>query len=81
MGENTANPDLVLPEVEIIVKEPGFRWQRYAKLIPAVLGVSLLISLNYLKIERIPGMDQVVLEWLIGAATVFGIERVPNSKK
>jgi len=81
MGNDTENNPVVLPEVEIIVKEPGFRWQRYRKLIPAVIGVVVLIGMDYLKIERLPGMNEMVLEWFVAAATVFGIERTPNSKR
>lgn len=53
-------------------------WKKYKKLIPATIGVALLLSFNYLKIERIPGLDQVVLEWLIGAGTVFGVYQAKN---
>lgn len=52
-------------------------WGRYKKLIPAILGVALLIILKYLGIE-LPGLSAVVLDWLIGAATVFGVYQVRN---
>jgi hypothetical protein len=55
-----------------------FEWKRYKKLVPAVIGIGLLLSFNYLKIERIPGLDAVILEWLIGGATVFGIYQAKN---
>lgn len=52
-------------------------WRRYKKLIPAVLGVTLLILLKYYEIE-IPGLATIVLDWLVGAATVFGVYQVKN---
>lgn len=55
-----------------------FDWKNYKKLVPAIIGVGLLISFNYLKIERIPGLDSIVLEWLIGAGTVFGVYQSKN---
>lgn len=55
-------------------------WKRYKKLIPAILGVSLLIILKYYEIE-IPGLGSIVLDWLVGAATVFGVYQVKNENK
>lgn len=55
-------------------------WKRYKKLIPAVLGITLLIVLKYFEIE-VPGLSMVVLDWLIGAATVFGVYQVRNEPK
>lgn len=52
-------------------------WKRYKKLIPAAIGISLLILLKYLEID-IPGFASVVLDWLIGSATVFGVYQVKN---
>ena len=55
-------------------------WKRYKKLIPAFLGVALLITLKYYEID-IPGLSGVVLDWLIGSATVFGVYQVKNEPK
>lgn len=55
-------------------------WKRYKKLIPAILGVSLLILLKYYKID-IPGLGSIVLDWLVGGATVFGVYQVKNEQK
>lgn len=52
-------------------------WKRYKKLIPAAAGISLLILLKYLEID-IPGFASIVLDWLIGGATVFGVYQVKN---
>lgn len=52
-------------------------WERYKKLIPAALGVSLLIVLKYLDIE-LPGFTSIVVDWLVGGATVFGVYQVKN---
>lgn len=55
-------------------------WKRYKKLIPAILGVSLLILLKYLDID-LPGFASIVLDWLVGGATVFGVYQVKNENK
>lgn len=55
-------------------------WKRYKKLIPAILGVTLLIILKYYEID-IPGFGSIVLDWLVGAATVFGVYQVRNESK
>lgn len=55
-------------------------WKRYKKLIPAAIGVILLIVLKYYEID-IPGLSGVVLDWLIGSATVFGVYQVKNEPK
>lgn len=55
-------------------------WKRYKKLIPAALGVALLIVLKYYEID-IPGLSTIVLDWLVGAATVFGVYQVKNEPK
>lgn len=55
-------------------------WKRYKKLIPAIVGVSLLIGLKYLDID-IPGFASIVLDWLVGSATVFGVYQVKNEPK
>lgn len=52
-------------------------WRRYKKLIPAFLGVSLLILLKYWDID-LPGFSTIVLDWLVGGATVFGVYQVRN---
>lgn len=57
-----------------------FNWKEYKKLIPAALGVALLITLQQYDI-RIPGLDAVVLEWLVGAATVLGVYQVRNEQQ
>lgn len=58
--------------------EQSFDWKKYKKLIPAILGVALLVGLDYLKIERIPGLDAAVLDMIIGGATVFGVYQTKN---
>lgn len=55
-------------------------WKRYKKLIPAFLGVVLLITLKYLDIE-LPGFSSIVIDWLVGGATVFGVYQVKNEPK
>lgn len=55
-------------------------WKRYKKLIPAAIGVSLLVLLKYLDID-LPGFSAIVLDWLIGGATVFGVYQVKNEAK
>lgn len=55
-------------------------WKRYKKLIPAAIGVSLLILLKYLDID-LPGFSSIVLDWLVGGATVFGVYQVKNEPK
>lgn len=55
-------------------------WKRYKKLIPAAIGVGLLILLKHLDID-LPGFTSVVVDWLIGSATVFGVYQVRNEPK
>lgn len=55
-------------------------WKRYKKLIPAIIGIGLLILLKHLDID-LPGFASVVLDWLIGSATVFGVYQVKNEPK
>ena len=55
-------------------------WKRYKKLIPAFLGVALLITLKYLDID-LPGFSSIVIDWLVGGATVFGVYQVKNEPK
>lgn len=64
-----------------LIKEPKmkFNWKRYKKLIPAILGVSLLVWLNYLDIKII-GLDAVVIDTIIGATTVWGVYEVKNEE-
>lgn len=52
-------------------------WKRYKKLIPAFIGVMLLILLKYWDID-LPGFSAIVLDWLVGGATVFGVYQVKN---
>lgn len=52
-------------------------WKRYKKLIPAVAGIALLMLLKYWEID-IPGFASIVLDWLVGGATVFGVYQVKN---
>ena len=52
-------------------------WKRYKKLIPAAIGVALLILLKQLDID-LPGFASIVVDWLIGSATVFGVYQVKN---
>lgn len=52
-------------------------WGRYKKLVPAILGVALLITLKYLDID-LPGFSTIILDWLVGGATVFGVYQVKN---
>jgi hypothetical protein len=54
-----------------------FNWKRYRKLIPAIVGVSVLIGLKYYQVT-IPGLDAVVLDWLVSAGTVFGVYQAKN---
>lgn len=54
-------------------------WKRYRKLIPAVVGVTLLIVLNRWDI-KIPGFDMIIVDWLVGAATVFGVRQAKNEE-
>jgi hypothetical protein len=54
-----------------------FNWKRYRKLIPAIVGVSVLIGLKYYQVT-IPGLDVVVLDWLVSAGTVFGVYQAKN---
>lgn len=51
--------------------------RRYAKAWAAILGVSALIALRYYDVN-IPGIDQVVLDVIVGALTSFGVYRVRN---
>lgn len=55
-------------------------WKRYKKLIPAAIGVTLLIVLKYYEID-LPGFASIVVDWLVGAATVFGVAQVRNEPK
>lgn len=55
-------------------------WKRYKKLIPAIIGVSVLIILKQLDID-LPGFTSIVLDWLVGGATVFGVYQVKNEPK
>lgn len=55
-------------------------WKRYKKLIPAFAGVTLLIVLKYLDID-LPGFSSIVIDWLVGGATVFGVYQVKNEQK
>lgn len=50
---------------------------RYKKLVPAIGGITLLIVLKYFDID-LPGFTSIVVDWLVGAATVFGIAQVRN---
>jgi len=55
-------------------------WKRYKKLIPAAIGVGLLILLKQLDID-LPGFTSIVVDWLVGGATVFGVFQVKNEAK
>lgn len=55
-------------------------WKRYKKLIPAIIGITLLIVLKYLDID-LPGFSSIVIDWLVGGATVFGVYQVKNEPK
>lgn len=55
-------------------------WKRYKKLIPAAIGISLIIVLKQLDID-LPGFTSIVVDWLVGAATVFGVYQVKNETK
>lgn len=55
-------------------------WKRYKKLIPAALGVGLLILLKNLDID-LPGFASIVVDWLIAGSTVFGVYQVKNEPK
>ncbi len=52
-------------------------WKRYKKLIPAAIGISILIILKQLDID-LPGFTSIVVDWLVGGATVFGVYQVKN---
>lgn len=57
----------------------NFNWKKYRKLIPAMVGITLLIVLNRWDI-KIPGLDMIIVDWLVGAATVFGIRQATNEQ-
>lgn len=57
----------------------NFNWKKYRKLIPAMVGITLLIVLNRWDIQ-IPGLDMIIVDWLVGAATVFGIRQATNEQ-
>jgi len=50
----------------------------YGKAVVAVGGVGLLIWLNAADI-RIPGIDTLVMELIVGALTAFGVYQVRNA--
>jgi hypothetical protein len=52
-------------------------WKRYRKLIPAVLGVTLLVVLHRWEIT-IPGLDMILVDWIVSAGTVFGVYQAKN---
>lgn len=52
---------------------------RYRKLFAAILGVTALIAMRRFEIE-IPGVDSIVLELLIGAASSFGVYQARNEE-
>lgn len=54
-----------------------FNWRRYRKLIPAVIGVGLLVAMKHWEIE-IPGFDMIIVDWIVSAATVFGVYQAKN---
>lgn len=54
-----------------------FNWKRYRKLIPAVVGVGLLVAMKHWGIT-IPGLDAQILDWLVSAGTVFGVYQAKN---
>jgi len=55
-------------------------WKRYKKLIPAVIGFVVLITLKNYDIE-LPGFTSVLLDWLVAAAGTFGVYQVKNEYK
>lgn len=57
----------------------NFNWKKYKKLIPAILGVGLLVWLKYLDITII-GLDAVVLDTIIGATTIWGVYQAKNEE-
>jgi hypothetical protein len=57
----------------------NFNWKKYRKLIPAVVGVATLLALRHWGIT-IHGLDVAVLEWLVSAATVFGVYQAKNEQ-
>jgi len=54
-------------------------WGNYKKLFASVLGVAALVALHYYDI-RIPGLDSVVLDVIIGTASSFGVYQLANTK-
>lgn len=54
--------------------------RRYRKLIACLLGVAVLVGMQYFDIS-IPGYDAVVLTLIIGAAQAFGVYRVSNDRE
>jgi hypothetical protein len=55
-------------------------WKRYKKLIPAAIGIGALILLKHLDID-LPGFASIVVDWLVGGATVFGVYQIKNEPK
>jgi len=55
-------------------------WKRYKKLIPAVIGFVVLITLKNYDIE-LPGFTAVLLDWLVAAAGTFGVYQLKNEPK
>lgn len=55
------------------------KWRKYKKLIPAVVGIGLLLLLRHYEIE-ILGLESVVLEYIVSAGTVFGVYQFKNEE-
>lgn len=56
-----------------------FNWKRYRKLIPAIVGVALLVAMHRWEIT-IPGLDSIIVDWIISAGTVFGVYQAKNDQ-
>jgi len=50
---------------------------RYRKLIAAVIGITIFITLGYFEIDLM-GLDPVVVDLIVGAAMAWGVYQAPN---
>lgn len=51
---------------------------RYSKLIAAIIGLAVLAAMRHFDFS-LPGFDAVALEWVVSAATAFGVYQVRNA--
>ncbi len=51
---------------------------KYRKLIAAIIGLVILLGLNYFEFV-VPGINELVMQLIVGALTAFSVYQTPNN--